>query len=1592
MKILSFLQFPFFILQRPIKKILVVAISVAAIFAAALVLYFNYVSPTKVALVNYRDFQAAKFIHAENVGWVTVDQFNDSDYSTLKNYDFVLIFGRGLRLNDQQLEQLKVASERSYVLVDSAMNPAHAINSFPKEHRQSVSSYLDNSGSKNYTNLLRYFRANIDNKRFNVVAPEAAFEVADNALFHKDPEAIFSELNRYQAYYETLPSYNKDGQKIALITSVPGPFNANRDHVDQLITRLEQQGYRVYPIASATRRLDFMKAIQPDAVIMMPHGRLHVGNSQEAIAWLKQQNIPLLSPLSVFEEYTDWLTDLQGYSGALLSMNVVLPELDGAVSPYVINAQFSDETGLSVFKIIPNRLERFITLLDDFLALKSKPVAQKKVAIVYFRGPGKNALVAGNMEVAPSLFHTLQTLKAQGYDVSGLPDNFVDFKAELDRQGVVMTPIAQGQNEQFLQQGNPAFIDADSYRSWCKSLEQNRCEKVESIYGEAPGNFLINEKGIAVARLQYGNVVVLPQPLPGLGDDTFKLVHGTDKAPPHTYLAAYHWLRDIFKADAVMHYGTHGSLEFTPKKQVALSEADWADALLGGIPHFYLYTMSNVGEAIIAKRRSYATIINHLTPPFNRAGLSSELKQLQDLLQEYSLSDGAVRDAVREQIIQSVQSLSLDEDLQLTEENLITRDNWDDVVLRPVSSWLETIAAETITDGLYTLGKTYTPQQTARTLQLMFSETLAYHYQTIANLSETMQGNALPDSQWRSEWLEERLSGISVEHILQQTLGENRLADINNWVMANPSMSDMDIVRGFIALGEKKSSTQSRGYAQATEDELQSLVVAVLADAEAKSFVLSLKNEQTFSHVSRVLDPEAVSKAKALAVVIPAIKTALTQLEKPPVKQLVQAMQTEVVREQVIGWIESDSFTDDVKQARENQIALLTKAAIKELPLILDKLAMQDFSLVSWQQQRTILESIKAFDQQYLQQDAVAQQLGSVLQEKNSESLAAFKERLQSVTASFQTIHSELNAQYAELAAAVDAIRSLLTIVPDSLTYIRDGDIYETNAIANALAGGYVAPASGGDPILNPMALPTGRNMYSIDAEKTPSQAAWKVGVSLAEELLANHQKAHGEYPKKVAFTLWPSSFIHSQGATVAEILFLLGIEPVRDPFGRIQTLRLIPADKLGRPRIDVVVQSAGQLRDLAASRLALIEEAVALAAGADDGDNNFVSDGVRLAEKYLLDQGVAPLSAKTLATRRSFGGVNNNYGTGIMGLVESSNQWQDQQAIADQYIKNMGAVYGDSESWGEYHQHLFTAALQNTEVIVQPRSSNTWGALSLDHVYEFMGGLNAAATAVTGVTPDAYFNDYRNSAKAKVSRLEETIALEARTTLLNPTFIQGLTKEGGASSAETFAETFRNTFGWDAMRPEAIDSTLWEQLYEVYVDDKFQLALYDFFEQQNPYALQEMTGVMLEASRKGFWQASPEQLQAVAALHAQLVADYEAGCGSFTCGNMDLQAYIRQQLTVELREQFQQAIDQAQRVAEPEKAVVLVEKTQREIQAQEQRTATEAESKENNPEASSEAPADTSSDLTQYLPLMLLILISLLMVGWLLWRRRVNH
>jgi cobaltochelatase CobN len=318
-----------------------------------------------------------------------------------------------------------------------------------------------------------------------------------------------------------------------------------------------------------------------------------------------------------------------------------------------------------------------------------------------------------------------------------------------------------------------------------------------------------------------------------------------------------------------------------------------------------------------------------------------------------------------------------------------------------------------------------------------------------------------------------------------------------------------------------------------------------------------------------------------------------------------------------------------------------------------------------------------------------------------------------------------------------------------------------------------------------------------------------------------------------------------------------------------------------------------------------MITDAVALAASAkDDLYPNYVAEGSLAQEKELVENGKSPQRARELANMRVFGPANSGYSTGMLRFTESSGEWDNREELVNGFINNMCAMYGDEDNWGNMDTSLFRAAIANTDMIVQPRQSNTWGPISLDHVYEFTGAMSLAATSINGKEPDAVLADYRNAYLPRLQDTKEAIAIEARATILNPEDIKQRMK-GDATTAQMFGEIFRNIFGWSATRQSALSPTIYDDLYDVYIADANGLGIEKYFERVNPAALQEMTATMMESARKGYWKADRKHLEATAQLHARLTERNGAPCTEFVCANSKLQEFTASNLDTESAKKY---------------------------------------------------------------------------------------
>ena len=1388
------------------KKHIFLALLAVIVLGGLAKAYSAWVGTTRIAFLNYQAIALGQISHANDNAMIKLSEITTDDFDHLDDYDMIIVNGMGLRIDENQRKQLEEASYKVPTLTHAATNPANNIVSVDNFDADYLMQYIENGSKKNYHSMLAYIRKFIDGKKFMAPEPERVDERPNYLLTHFDPkdekgdELGFNSIREYNAFLAKNGLY-KEGAPTILLTGFMGA-------APDMEKAFEKKGFMVYRINQLQSFIagHHADSIQANAVVNMAHGR----QGDYFVEFLKQKNIPLFSPLNINRLTTDWENDKQGMNGGFMSQSIVTPEIDGAIRPYVVFGQRINKEGLQEVYGIPDRMESFVESVQGYVNLKNKKNSNKRIAIFYFKGPGQNALTASGMEVVPSLYNLLVRLKNEGYNVGKLPANPQELAKMIQAQGAVFGTYAEGAYTQFLKSGHPALVTAQQFAGWTqKALSKKMIKEMNQLYGSFPGKYMATDDGkLAVARLQFGNVALLPQVMAGVGGDSFKIVHGTDQAPPYTYVASYLWARYGFSADALIHFGTHGSLEYTPRKQVALGSNDWSDRLIGVVPHLYIYTIGNVGEAMIAKRRTYAQTQSYLTPPFKESELRQTYKQLSDAIQSYEKKASAEQSL---KVKALTVKMGIARELGLDAKQMNKPYSADEIAR--VENFAEELANEKITGKLYTLGVPYDNDDVRTSVYAMATDPIAYGMLAVDKLKGRAQEGVEKHKQ-----LFDRLYLSKARNTVTQLLGSASVSDeyICRYVGITPA--ELQMARKVEAM-------------QAAPDPIQMMMQ--MADQMGGAKEVKPKR----------VDHRTVSELRAAKV---SHKKKIPQMSREAFEKMEQ----------------TGHFPDKM------------------------------------------MEAIKK-GQKWYQEDLKKAKMAKAGKGKASQKSSKDKGMMMSKAPKYtrQQIH---------LAQAITTVEHALQNVGKYSEALRQSPLNEMSSLMNALNGGFTAPSPGGDLIVNPNTLPTGRNLFSINVENTPSEDAWEKAKELCDNTIKMYCERHkGEYPRKVSYTLWSSEFIETEGATIAQILYMLGVEPVRDAFGRVTNLRLIPSKQLGRPRIDVVVQTSGQLRDLAASRLFLIHKAIEMAANAKgDKYDNLVKAGVTESERVLVEKGMSPKEAREVSMYRVFGGVNGNYGTGIQEMVTAGDRWDKESQIAEVYMNNMGAYYGDEKNWETVRKAAFEAALTRTDVVVQPRQSNTWGALSLDHVYEFMGGMNLAVRNVTGKDPDAYLADYRNHSNMRMQEVKEAIGIEGRTTIFNPAYIKEKMK-GGASSAGTFAEIVTNTYGWNVMKPKAIDKEMWDEIYNVYVKDKYHLGTKEFFDKQNPAALMEMTAVMMESARKGMWKATPQQLKDIAKLHTETVNKYKPSCSGFVCDNAKLRNYIASKTDAASAKEYQQNVEQ---------------------------------------------------------------------------------
>ncbi len=429
-------------------------------------------------------------------------------------------------------------------------------------------------------------------------------------------------------------------------------------------------------------------------------------------------DIPVLQGLCLTSSRAEWEASDDGVSPLDSASQVAIPEFDGRI----ITAPFSfketdpeDPEALPRYVADPERCARVAGIAVNHARLRRTPPAERRLALMLSAYPTKHARIgnAVGLDTPVSAVRMLRRLRDAGYDLGGENDitRIIDGDDDTAAGDALIHALiaAGGQDEEWLTNAQlteaHVRVTAADYREWTEDLPDDLRSSMVEAWGEAPGRLFVNGLNeIVLATLRAGNVVLMIQPPRGFGENPVAIYHDPELPPSHHYLAAYRWVERGFGAHAVIHLGKHGSMEWLPGKNAALSASCATDAAIGNLPLIYPFLVNDPGEGAQAKRRAHATIVDHLIPPMARAESYGDIARLEQLLDEYgniATMDPAKLPAIRGEIWQLMKTAEMHRDLGLDERP--EDDDFDDFLLH-VDGWLCEIKDAQIRDGLHVLG------------------------------------------------------------------------------------------------------------------------------------------------------------------------------------------------------------------------------------------------------------------------------------------------------------------------------------------------------------------------------------------------------------------------------------------------------------------------------------------------------------------------------------------------------------------------------------------------------------------------------------------------------------------------------------------------------------------------------------------------------------------------------------------------------------------------------------------------------------------------------------------------------------------------
>ncbi|MGI5083790.1 cobaltochelatase subunit CobN [Treponema putidum] len=650
--------------------------------------------------------------------------------SKLKISDAIIMHFHGSSAHLQNLETvIRIIKGKKIFFDCSIPEEISSIMSYssikPKEYIK-LHSYFKAGGSDQIAEFIKLF-SNITTGTNYILEPlkkRKTIGIYKNGnLLNEDEEKLLSDIAA-------------SGKNIiGIVAHYPFLLNQNMRHVDAVIEELKKQGAECICIIGRLGPQDNDGVLQAmekyfyfngkliiDAIILTTGYTISSYYQNEFKNFIhscfENFNLPVFQAITSYLSKEEFEKSPSGLDIASISLNIYQPEIDGQIITIPIAASEEiEKNGIvgRVFVPMPERVKALCELVHRFAQLKNKKPQERRIAIILHNYPPRNDLIgsAHGLDTPNSLWNILQFLKEENYSLDFNFSNGQEIIDELIRRG---TNEWKWTSPETIWKFKADSISSKKYEDWYKNLPEFNRTDLKQKWGNPPGLSMLMDDHIVIPGIIDGNIYIGLQPARSPEDAIIETYHDTHNPPPHSYLAFYKWVDNIFKADAIIHVGTHGTLEWLPGKEIALSKESYPDINIYSIPHFYIYNLGILGEGMQARRRSHAAILSHLIPSFAESDTYDYLQELEDMLEKYEhakQSAPSQQNNVTESIFKLANEHSILKDLKIKYEDAI---KYPEQNLILIHNWIHKIKNSIVRDGLHIYGKT--PEK-KRLLQLV---------------------------------------------------------------------------------------------------------------------------------------------------------------------------------------------------------------------------------------------------------------------------------------------------------------------------------------------------------------------------------------------------------------------------------------------------------------------------------------------------------------------------------------------------------------------------------------------------------------------------------------------------------------------------------------------------------------------------------------------------------------------------------------------------------------------------------------------------------------------------------------------------------